>query len=289
MSAARKLKPPTSDAADAPAWNVAQQLPTAIIGKPWSAKLPKAKSAPADTLLYRLTGGPAWLTFNPATRTLSGTPTNIGCQRVRLTAYNGTAAAERQTAFVVESPVERFGHLDEDTDKWIGQPQETVTDTLALDKDKPEDKSRVTRIQNGALALFNEGRITTGMLTAATRFADDWSTGGTSRPLRASEARFLGVSMSCAGSSDGFPVYQIDAASRYREACAAIGTRATERLNTFVCLGASFRAAEKLLGVDRKALAAQLVADLERLTEHYSEIANQKEPAPWNRGRRGGR
>jgi hypothetical protein len=171
----------------------------------------------------------------------------------------------------------------------LSAPQETFTDAVALDMEKPDHKSRVTRIQNGALTLFNEGRIDQGMLVSAIRFVDDWSMGGTSRPLRASEARFLGVSTSGPGSADGIPISQIDASSRNREACQAVGAKATERMNTFCCLGASFQAAEKLLGVERKTLAAQLVADIERLSEHYSEIDNAKDKKPWNLGRRGAR
>jgi hypothetical protein len=71
MSVVRKSKSTSPESADAPKRDVSASLPFAIIGKPWSAKLKKADAPSDDTIVYRLTGGPSWLSFDPATRTLS--------------------------------------------------------------------------------------------------------------------------------------------------------------------------------------------------------------------------
>ena len=139
----------------------------------------------------------------------------------------------------------RFGHADTRTGAWIGRPQELGSDAVALDADHPLELTTVARVQSGVLALLQAKRITGSQAAAASRYADDWSR-GTGHPLRASEARFLGVSLGGAASSDGVPVSVLDAATRHREASAAIGQSATARLLAYACLGTSLSAAARL-------------------------------------------
>ena len=179
----------------------------------------------------------------------------------------------------------RFGHADTRTGAWIGRPQELGSDAVALDPARPQDLTTVARVQSGILALLQAKRISGSQAAAATRYADDWSV-GTGVPLRASEARFLGVSLGGASHADGVPIRVLDAASRHREASLAIGRTATDRMTAFACLGTSMTAAAKLLGIDRRDLGILLIADIERLAEHYADIDKSRDKASWNAGRR---
>jgi hypothetical protein len=107
---------------------------------------------------------------------------------------------------------ERCGHIDAATGPWMGHPSELTIDLIALDKSRPDDLSKVNRIQSGALALHQSGRITDGQLVAADRWHDNWSV-GTGHPLQTSPMRFLGVSLGGTGAADGLPLQMLGAAT----------------------------------------------------------------------------
>jgi hypothetical protein len=283
MSAIRKSKPANIDWETPVTLEARLEIPwIATLPVPWFSALPPAHEGKAfvSEAVYSVSGLPRWMTWTSETRTLRGTPTVAGQHRIKVCAEcEGVQLASVITINVL-APAGRFGIPDASTGTWIGHPQESTTGDVVLDKAHPDDKTRVTRIQSGAIALHQSGRITDAQLATAGMWYDNWSI-GTGHPLRASPMRFLGVSLGGAASADGVPVRQLDAATRHREAVAAVGKAGTERLMAFVCEGSSLQAAAKILGVGRQDLSAQVIADLERLTEFYDSVMKAKDRKSW--------
>lgn len=177
---------------------------------------------------------------------------------------------------IIDKPTAaRFGTLDRKSGEWRGRPQQLGSDEVILDPQQPKDTSKVARILTGVLSLRQSNKISDAAVVAASRWHADWSR-GTGHPLRASEARFLGVSLGGAASSDGIPCGQLDAATRHRQAAQAVGKKSTERLLAYICLDLSLKAAAAILGVSRQDLGGALISDLERLVEHYHEVDSGK-------------
>ena len=91
---------------------VATEIPnqTAMSGTAFSYQVPAATFADADsdTLTYTAmladdTALPAWLSFDPATRTFSGTPTTAETVSVKVTASDGTESVSDSFDFVVSA------------------------------------------------------------------------------------------------------------------------------------------------------------------------------------------
>ncbi|HWL81650.1 MAG TPA: hypothetical protein VNR89_11895 [Roseomonas sp.] len=84
--------------------------------------------------------------------------------------------------------------------------------------------------------------------------------------------RFLGVDLGSGAHADGIHYSTIDAATRFRVAAAAVGEASTRRLMAFVTDGLSLVAVSAKTDMSRQDLAGAIVADLERLAEHYAEV-----------------
>lgn len=190
------------------------------------------------------------------------------------------------------APPERFGAIDPKSGAWLGRPQSLEDAEVAMDPDRPREKSRVQRVASAVDALWRGRAIGDAERDAAYRWHRDWSR-GTGHPLRASEARFLGVSLGGAADAEGISTATLDAATRHREACAAVGPAAAERLVLFCCMDVSLRAAAALLDADgrrvsRNDISGMLIADLERLAQHYAAVDRLKgdDKPSWYRGGR---
>ncbi|WP_167285124.1 putative Ig domain-containing protein [Marilutibacter alkalisoli] len=85
---------------------VAPTIPnqTAAAGTSWSYTIPAFTDPNGDELTYQVNEAalPSWMSFNKATRKLSGTPGPVGSWTVTVTASDGTATANR--SFVVSTP-----------------------------------------------------------------------------------------------------------------------------------------------------------------------------------------
>jgi hypothetical protein len=175
------------------------------------------------------------------------------------------------------TPITLTGH--EVDGKWLGRPLELGVDNISLIPDGP--KEPVARVLTGVRYLHQAGKIEDRHLLASERWYADVSRANGS-PLRASEARFLGVDLGGPGSAVGIADTAVEASTRHRAAVRAVGHDSAERLNAFIVDGLSLRAMALLMSPDadpatRKAktrmtaadLTGALVADLQRLTEHY--------------------
>ncbi len=91
--------PPTVQTNAAP--TVATPIPdqNARVGAPFSHTFPAGtfNDADGDPLTYSATGLPAWLGFNPGTRTFAGTPTAVGAPAVTVTASDGNGGSASDT------------------------------------------------------------------------------------------------------------------------------------------------------------------------------------------------
>ncbi len=80
---------------------VATPIPdqNARVGAPFSYTFPANtfNDADRDPLIYSATGRPAWLSFNPATRTFTGTPAAVGAPAVTVTASDGNGGSVSDT------------------------------------------------------------------------------------------------------------------------------------------------------------------------------------------------
>lgn len=186
---------------------------------------------------------------------------------------------------LIETP-ERFGRFDRKTGAWVGRPQEVGDALIAADSDRPRERATVRRIATAVDKLREAGAVNDDHVHAADRFARDWSF-GTGQPMRASEARFLGVDLGSAAHADGISVRTIDAASAHRKACAAVGRAGSARLIGFACLDLSLSALsdDADAPIKRQDVRGALISDLERLREHYAEEARARGRASNTGGR----
>jgi len=76
---------------------------TVTAGTAWNYVIPAFSDANGDALTYAASGLPAWMSFNPATRTLSGTPTAVGAWPITITATDPSGASASAT-FTVTTP-----------------------------------------------------------------------------------------------------------------------------------------------------------------------------------------
>jgi large repetitive protein len=76
---------------------------TVTAGTAWNYVIPAFSDANGDALTYTASGLPAWMSFNPATRTLSGTPTAVGAWPITITATD-PAGASASATFTVTTP-----------------------------------------------------------------------------------------------------------------------------------------------------------------------------------------
>ncbi len=91
--------PPAVQTNTAP--TVATPIPdqSARVGAPFSHTFPANtfNDADGDPLIYSATGRPAWLGFNPGTRTFTGTPAAVGAPAVTVTASDGNGGSVSDT------------------------------------------------------------------------------------------------------------------------------------------------------------------------------------------------
>jgi hypothetical protein len=97
----------TTSAIPAAVFPFNSQVPTAArINQPYSFQFSGSTFAPGDvTLIYSLSGQPAWLSLDSTSRTLTGTPgqADTGSSTFILTAADNTGAAHMQCTLVVSS------------------------------------------------------------------------------------------------------------------------------------------------------------------------------------------
>ncbi|MBD9437279.1 putative Ig domain-containing protein [Pseudoxanthomonas sp. PXM03] len=79
------------------------QNQTAVAGTAWSFLVPSFTDPNGDTLTYSVSGLPAWMSFNPQTQTLSGTPGAVGSWTITVTATD-TAGISASQSFTVTTP-----------------------------------------------------------------------------------------------------------------------------------------------------------------------------------------
>ncbi|MBN7836300.1 putative Ig domain-containing protein [Stenotrophomonas maltophilia] len=76
---------------------------TALAGSAWSYSLAPFTDANGETLTYTASNLPAWMSFNPVTRTLTGTPSAVGSWTVTITGTDA-AGASASTTVTVTTP-----------------------------------------------------------------------------------------------------------------------------------------------------------------------------------------
>lgn len=76
---------------------------TATAGNAWTYQIPAFADANNEVLTYTVSNLPAWLSFNPATRSLSGTPSAVGSWTVTITATDA-AGASASTTLTITTP-----------------------------------------------------------------------------------------------------------------------------------------------------------------------------------------
>ncbi|KRG78436.1 hypothetical protein ABB30_03760 [Stenotrophomonas ginsengisoli] len=76
---------------------------TAPAGSAWSYSLAPFTDANGETLIYTASNLPSWMSFNPATRTLSGTPSAVGSWTITITGTDA-AGASASTTITVTTP-----------------------------------------------------------------------------------------------------------------------------------------------------------------------------------------
>jgi len=81
---------------------VANSTQTATAGTAWSYVVNAFNDVNQDPLTYTVSGLPSWMSWDPITRKLSGTPGPVGSWTITVTASDGTASAN--TSFVVTTP-----------------------------------------------------------------------------------------------------------------------------------------------------------------------------------------
>jgi hypothetical protein len=81
---------------DAPTLNSIASPQSAVAGTAFSLTAVGSDIDAGDTLTYSLSGHPAWLSINPSTGVLSGTPTSIGSFSVIVTVTDTTGASASQ-------------------------------------------------------------------------------------------------------------------------------------------------------------------------------------------------
>jgi YD repeat-containing protein len=89
------------NSAPVPPTSIPNQVATA--GSAWSYVVPAFTDPNGDVLAYTASGLPAWVTFNPATRTLSGTAGTIGSWTLTIRATDPAGAFATQS-FVLTTP-----------------------------------------------------------------------------------------------------------------------------------------------------------------------------------------
>ncbi|MBD9477439.1 putative Ig domain-containing protein [Pseudoxanthomonas sp. PXM02] len=79
------------------------QNQTVTAGTAWSYQVPEFTDPNGDGLTYTVTGMPAWMSFNPATRTLSGTAGVVGAWTISVTARDPSNLTASRS-FTVSTP-----------------------------------------------------------------------------------------------------------------------------------------------------------------------------------------
>jgi len=92
----------TLTVANNPPVPVTNNTQTATAGTAWSYVVNAFTDSNQDSLTYTTSGRPSWMSWDPATRTLSGTPGVVGSWTITVTASDGIASSS--TSFVVTTP-----------------------------------------------------------------------------------------------------------------------------------------------------------------------------------------
>lgn len=148
---------------------------------------------------------------------------------------------------------------------------------VRLERAAVDDPRQVLRIHSGLAQLLDAGKIGMAEVNAANRWRSDYELGehGARDPEKSGSG----------GGVDGYNISAIDALTRYRSACRAIGMIGDCLLRAFVSDGLSFRAMAAKLGRDNRDLSAQTALVLEILAEHYADVDSNKAPPAWEASR----